>query len=50
MYFAHPHSPWERGSNEILNRIVREYSSKGEIISSDPTYLAMVASDITTTP
>ena len=25
VFFAHPHSPWERGSNENLNRIVREY-------------------------
>jgi hypothetical protein len=28
VYFAHPHSPWERGSNENLNRIVREYSPR----------------------
>jgi Integrase core domain len=46
VFFAHPHSPWERGSNENLNRIVREYFPKGETITSDPTYLAMVASDI----
>ncbi len=37
VYFAHPHSPWERGSNENLNRIVREYFPKGETITSDPT-------------
>ncbi len=50
VYFAHPHSPWERGSNENLNRIVREYFPKGEPITSDPTYLAMVASDINDRP
>jgi transposase, IS30 family len=50
VYFAHPHSPWERGSNENLNRIVREYFPKGETITSDPTYLAMVASDINDRP
>ena len=30
VFFAHPHSPWERGSNENLNRIVREYFPKGD--------------------
>lgn len=50
VYFAHPHSPWERGSNENLNRIVREYFPKGETITSDPTYLAMVASEINDRP
>jgi hypothetical protein len=29
VFFAHPHPPWERGSNENLNRIVREYLPKG---------------------
>lgn len=41
-----PHKPWERGSDENLIRVVREYSPKGVEITSDPTYLAMVASDI----
>ena len=50
VYFAHPHSPWERGSNENLNRIVREYFPKGEPITADPKYLAMVACDINDRP
>ena len=50
VYFAHPHSPWERGSNENLNRIVREYFPKGEEITSDSKYLAMVACDINDRP
>ncbi len=50
VYFAHPHSPWERGSNENLNRIVREFFPKGVTITSDPDYLAMVASEINDRP
>jgi IS30 family transposase len=50
VYFAHPHSPWERGSNENLNRIVREFFPKGVTITSDPNYLAMVASEINDRP
>jgi IS30 family transposase len=50
VYFAHPHSPWERGSNENLNRIVREYFPKGVQITSDPHYLAAVAAEINDRP
>ena len=50
VYFAHPHSPWERGSNENLNRIFREFFPKSEIITSDPSYLAMVACEINDRP
>ena len=50
VFFAHPHSPWERGSNENLNRIVREFFPKGIPITSDPAYLAMVAAEINDRP
>jgi IS30 family transposase len=50
VFFAHPHSPWECGSNENLNRIVREFFPKDVPVSSDPAYLAMVASDINNRP
>jgi transposase, IS30 family len=50
VFFAHPHSPWERGSNENLNRIVREFFPKGVEITSDPKYLAMVACEINDRP
>lgn len=38
------------GQQRNLNRIVREYFPKGEPITSDPKYLAMVASDINDRP
>jgi IS30 family transposase len=50
VFFAHPHSPWERGSNENLNRIVREYLPKGVEITSDPIYLAAIAAEINDRP
>jgi transposase, IS30 family len=50
VYFARPLSPWQRGSNENANRILREYFPKGVPITSDPKYLAMVASEINDRP
>lgn len=50
VYFAYPHSPWQRGSNENLNRILREYFPKGDEITNDPAYLASVACDINDRP
>jgi IS30 family transposase len=50
VYFAHPHSPWERPTNEHTNRILREYLPKGTMITSDRDYLAAVAAEINDRP
>ncbi len=50
VYFAHPHSPRERGTNENTNGLLREYFPKGADITDDQTYLDMVAVELNNRP
>jgi IS30 family transposase len=50
VYFAHAHSPWERGSNENTNGLIREYLPKGTRIPGDAELLNSVAHSLNTRP
>ncbi len=50
VYFAHPHSPWERGTNEATNRWIREYLPRGTPIPTDPDHLAAIADELNDRP
>jgi transposase, IS30 family len=50
VYFAHAHSPWERGTNENTNGLIREYFPKGTEITGDIDYLWSVADSLNDRP
>ncbi len=50
VYFADPHSPWQRPTNENTNRRIRRYLPKGTDITDHQPYLNAIAEELNEMP